>query len=103
MPSFYTGLGEKGEIMCLTCDIDYLNEAMPFDKIFVYMYLETIYECGVDLRFEFFLLDKSVIKKKLAYAKHKVIWVKWDKFANPIPSKWPNEVLKQLVKYGSSA
>ena len=97
IPQYYVGLGEKGELVCLNCDIDHLNEGMPFDRILVQMYLDTLYECGMDLHFEFFLLDGKNIKKKLAFAKHRAVWMKWQD-QKPVIIKLPPEILNRLGK-----
>ena len=76
IPEYYKKGNE--EFVCLGCNIDYLGEAMPFDKIRVRMYLDGLYQYGMDLHFEFFLVEDSQIKRKLAYARYSAIWAKWE-------------------------
>ena len=100
IPKYYTGLGEKGDPICINCSIDHLNEAMPFDRILVVMYLSALYECGMDLHFEFFILEEGSIKKKLAYAKQKVVWMVNEKDSKSSVKNLPTEVIKVLVGKG---
>lgn len=93
IPDFYKGIGVNGEFFCLNCDIDYLNEAMPFDKVQVKMYLNKIFNNGMDLDFEFFLNKDGKALKKLAVAKERVVWVK--RSANKMSiTNIPEEIIK---------
>ncbi len=53
-PNYFKGIGEEGEFLALNCDIDHLQEAMPFDLIVVRMYIDSVYENGFDLFFRIF-------------------------------------------------
>jgi enediyne polyketide synthase len=72
-PEFYKNYGINGEFICLKCNIDYLREAMPFDKIFVKMYLSDVYEFGADFIYEFLRLENGSKSEKLAVAKQKIV------------------------------
>jgi acyl-CoA thioesterase FadM len=96
------GKGEKGEFICLNCEIHHLAEAMPFDKIRVKMYLRKIFDKGLDLYFDFFKLKNNLESDRLAYATHKVI------FANLVdhkfvPKELPKNILTVIKKHVSVA
>jgi acyl-CoA thioesterase FadM len=76
MPNFYRGIGANGEFICLNCEVDHLTEAMPFDRVLIKMYLNKVFEKGLDLDFEFFIFKDSKIIRKLAVARQRIIWVK---------------------------
>ncbi|MCP4716512.1 MAG: hypothetical protein GY868_15435, partial [Deltaproteobacteria bacterium] len=40
IPEYFRGTGEKGELICLSCRVDHLREAMPFDRVEVRMALK---------------------------------------------------------------
>ena len=76
LSEYYKGLGEKGEFRCLSCDINHLGEAMPFDKLIIKMYLDKAYENGLDLNFEFYKERENKTIQKLAFARHRIVWSK---------------------------
>lgn len=76
IPDYYKGNGANGELVCVNCDVDHLREGMPFDRVLTRMYLNTLYQNGMDLSFEFYLRRGSEIARKLAVARQKLIWVK---------------------------
>jgi enediyne polyketide synthase len=96
IPQYFRGLGEKGELICLSCNIDHLNEAMPFDDILVQMYLDSVYECGIDFHFEFYLLRENTLNKKLAFGKQKAVWMRWDN-QKPVVVRLPEALLANLL------
>jgi enediyne polyketide synthase len=95
LSDYYKGIGEKGEFLCVNCNIDHLGEAMPFDTILVKMFLEKIYENGMDLNFEFYKEQKSQKIQKLAFARQRIVWSK--RIENKIISnKIPDELIAFL-------
>jgi acyl-CoA thioesterase FadM len=74
MPQYYLGIQNTKEFFCTNCEIQYLNEAMPFDKIKVKMFLNKVYETGLELYFEFFKENEDVMSKRLAFATHTIVW-----------------------------
>jgi len=74
MPKFYLGAQNIREFFCANCDINYLNEAMPFDKIKVKMFLNKVFENSLELYFEFYKDNSGGVEKRLAFASHTVIW-----------------------------
>ena len=69
------GPSGRGEWFLLLCDIDHLQEAMPFDQVAVRMNLDRLFERGLDLRFELFQMNDGVLGKKLAVARTGLVWV----------------------------
>ena len=98
IPEYFRGAGAQGELLCLDCAIEHLREAMPFDKVVVKMYLESVYECGANLYFEFYRLDRNDTETKIGLAKHKVAWVSRDEELRPVTTKFPPQILKDLEK-----
>jgi len=98
IPEYYQGLAEKGELVCINCEINHLNEAMPFDDILIKMYLDTLYTNGIDLGFDFYLMNGEKGNKKLANAKFEGIWVqrspKDEVYSIELPVKFINQILK---------
>jgi len=97
IPEYYKGLGENGELDCLKCQIDHLSEGMPFDDILVRMYLDAVYERGLDLIFDFYLLANKKIAKKLAVARHELAWIKRDSDDQVRAEKLPKLLIDQMV------
>ena len=70
---------------------------LKFDDVLVQMYLDSVYESGVDFHFEFYLVKENAIIKKLAYAKHKVVWMKWNR-QKPVVTPLPEQLLTALME-----
>ena len=97
-PDCFRNAGREGEWACLSCAIDHLSEAMPFDRILVTMNVAAIYRSGVDLTFDYFLLENNQIARKLAHGKHTMAWVSRDSRNEPITLELPQNVKKTLLK-----
>jgi len=98
IPDAFKGTGAYGEFLCLDCEIEHLREAMPFDKVIVKMYPEAIYECGMDLYFEYFRLNKDSSETKLAYARFKTAWIKRESDSNLNVIALPIIISKEIRK-----
>jgi len=92
IPQYYKN--GNGEFVCGNCQINFLGEAMPFDKILVKMYLSAVYECGVDINFEFYLIDNDYIRHKLAYAQFQAAWVTWSHSKGRMVTQLPLELMR---------
>ncbi len=107
-PEQYRKMDSNGQFVCLHSQVKHLREAMPFDRISVSMKLRRVYECGIDLYFEYFKMESSAKKVKLAHADHTVAWVRIDRADNYIPQKFPgiyavtilNREKQSQVNYG---
>jgi len=92
MPELYIDSQFEKELFCTNCEIYHLNEAMPFDKIIVKMYLNKIFENGIELYFEFFKESQ-----RLAYATYQTIYGT-NKKESFISEKLPPQLLNHLKK-----
>ncbi len=96
MPEAYKGKGELGELTCTDTEVNHLQEAMPFEKIEVKMFLKELYENRLQLYFEYFAVETSGNKRKLAYGNHEAYWMKR---VNDIltPSAMPEKIMENLI------
>ncbi len=97
-PEQYRGMGRQGQLACVDCQIHHLREAMPFDRIAVTMKLQRLYERGVSLFFEYFKVDSSGVKQKLAYGSHTLAWVRVDGSDAYAPQSLPEVYVKGMLK-----
>ncbi|MEW5894577.1 MAG: SDR family NAD(P)-dependent oxidoreductase [Candidatus Omnitrophota bacterium] len=89
----------NGEFTCIKCEINNLNEAMPFDEIQVYMRLDSLYQNGVDFDFDFYLVKDSM-KKKLAYARAEFLWTVRTG-SNVLAKKMPDKIFSYILSLGA--
>ncbi|UCH23035.1 MAG: polyketide synthase dehydratase domain-containing protein [Deltaproteobacteria bacterium] len=92
IPEYFLGTGEVGELICLTCRVDHLREAMPFDHIQVRMALKALKTCHATLFFEYYKLNSHGDKLKLATGKQDVVWVCRDSKKKPLARPFPKAV-----------
>ncbi len=94
-PDFYKDYSGQKEIFCSHCSIDFYNEAFPFDQILVEMFIDRVFENGVEVYFEFSKTEKGKKIKKLASARQKVLFVS---ILNNeiIPLKTPTNFIKLM-------
>ena len=97
-PDCFRNSGQDGEWVCLSCAIDHLSEAMPFDRILVTMDVAAIYRSGVELTFDYFLLENQQIARKLAHGKHTMAWVGRDARNEPVALELPRYVVATLME-----
>jgi acyl-CoA thioesterase FadM len=95
-PELYKGIGEQGEWITISNDIQHLREAMPFDTILVEMSLAERYEYGIKLYFDYFKLDSNGTRRKLSFGIQHVVWMKRDEHGNPHPAAIPREISMKL-------
>jgi enediyne polyketide synthase len=95
-PDCYRNSGRDGEWVCLSCSIDHLSEAMPFDSILVIMDVAAIYRCGVDLTFDYYLLKNNERVRKLAHGTLGMAWVGRDSHNEPQTLYLPSHVVESL-------
>jgi acyl-CoA thioesterase FadM len=97
-PELYKGIGDQGEWITISNDIQHLREAMPFDTILVEMSLAERYEYGIKLYFDYFKLDSNGTRRKLSFGIQQVVWMKRDEHGNPHPAAIPREISMKLDK-----
>ena len=97
-PDCFRHAGRDGEWVCRSCAIDHLSEAMPFDRILVTMDVAAIHRSGVDLTFDYFLLENDRIARKLAHGTHTMLWVGRDARHEPVALDLPRKVVETLMR-----
>jgi len=70
---------------------------MPFDRILVTMDVAAIHRSGVDLTFDYFLMENNQIARKLAHGKHTMVWVGRDHCNEPVALELPQNVVETLL------
>lgn len=93
----------QSEMVCLYTRMDYLREAMPFDKVRAAGFVESVSECGAVLSFEFYRENPNGELEKLSVGRQEIAWVKRDEEGNPLPTPWPEDVLAALTQEAVSA
>ncbi|MGH7171613.1 MAG: hypothetical protein ACRELG_15160, partial [Gemmataceae bacterium] len=88
-PEYFRGIGSEGEMVCLRSRMDYLREAMPFDRIQVVMSIRSIRTCGAVLGFEYYRLEPDGRRQKLSVGTHEVAWVRRDADGVPHSAAFP--------------
>ncbi|MFB2892460.1 SDR family NAD(P)-dependent oxidoreductase [Aerosakkonemataceae cyanobacterium BLCC-F50] len=96
-PQYLRVSNPPGEMICLYTRMDYLREAMPFDKIRVLLYVQSVSECGAVFNFEFFREQPDSSIEKLHVGQQEVVWVTRLDDGSPVSAAWPPEVIQALV------
>jgi len=78
-----------GELLCRYCDVDYLREAQPFDRVRVRLYVESVNACGATLNFEFWRDRPDGSPQKLQVGRQEVLWVTRDAAGRPVAAPLP--------------
>ncbi len=91
------GSDVREEPVCLHSSVNHLREAMPFDHIGVTMALRALYECGADLYFEYFRVEPSGARVKLAYGEHRMAWLTRDEQWRPVAAALPESILNGFL------
>ncbi|GCL51473.1 beta ketoacyl-acyl carrier protein synthase [Microcystis aeruginosa NIES-3804] len=86
-----------GEMVCLYTRMDYLREAMPFDRIRTLLYVRSVSECGASFNFEFFREQPDGTLEKLHVGQQDVAWVERQKDGTAVVAPWPEAVKQSLV------
>ena len=96
-PSCSTLCALHGELLCLNSRVDYLREAMPFDRIEVALSARCVEECRVILDFEYFKLFPENHRHKLAAGSQQVIWIERDARNTPVKAPFPAMIRDSLL------
>ncbi len=97
-PGRFLGIGAEGELVCLHSRIDYLREAMPFERIEVTMSPRHVTECGAVLDFEYYRIEDNGERRKLSVGSQEVAWVRRSPDGTPQPLPWPADLRAALTK-----
>jgi enediyne polyketide synthase len=87
-----------GEMVCLYSRMDYLKEAMPFDKIRVLLYVSSVFECGAKFNFEFFREQPDGTREKLHVGQQEVAWVERRGNGTPVSAPLPPILRQKLLR-----
>ena len=80
---------------CLFFSTHHLREAMPFDSIEVHMSVKAMYEGALDLWFDYYRVDMTGTREKLAVGEHRVALVSTSQ-DSPEVVAWPDRARDRL-------
>ena len=101
MPQQFRSVGKDGELFCARSRLDYLRDAMPFDKIYVTASIQTLYETKAVLKYEYYRMLPYGKKEKLAVGEHESYWVSHDDQGRLITRRFPENVIDFLLEHGN--
>lgn len=96
-PGIHRGIGERGECVTLHSRVDYLREAMPFDRIQVDLRISTLTRSGATLAFENYRIGSDGSRQKLSIGTQDVAWVRRSAAGVPNAEPWPDAVRRALA------
>jgi enediyne polyketide synthase len=96
-PNLFKGIGEEGELTCVSSKIQHVREAMPFDDVVVAMSLRGIHKNGIDLVFEFQKCLPNEKFEKLAVGEHRVIWTRVNERGEKVASPLPQVIVEHIL------
>jgi acyl-CoA thioesterase FadM len=102
-PEYFSGSGKQGELRCMQCKVNHINEAMPFDGIAVRMYRTAVYERGITFYFDYYRVGSDGDRKKLGHGEHSAVWFAPTKENKWVPSALPQNILDALLPEKSPA
>lgn len=79
-----------GQFVTTNCEVKHLREAMPFDRIVVTMQIHKIWRRGLNLYFEYFKLEPSGDRIKIAYGHNTLAWCSIDESDKYITQDMPD-------------
>lgn len=99
IPDYYQRTQSQGEFRTWHSEVKYLREAFPFDSIEVIMSLQSISECGMGLRFEYFRITPEGKKQKVAIGEQFTVWLVATEKRTYEPAPLPHRVKEALSNY----
>jgi acyl transferase domain-containing protein len=75
VPEAYSRDGGGGAIRCLYTEVGHLRDAMPFDTLHAFMYLNAVHKNGMELGFHFFRVMPDGNREKLATGLQVIAWM----------------------------
>ncbi len=91
------------ELVCLYTRMDYLREAMPFDRVQVVLAAESVSERGAVLTFEFFRQEANGSLQKLSVGRQEVAWIERTDDGEFSAAPWPEKVKRGLTTVSADA
>ncbi|NEO45561.1 MAG: hypothetical protein F6K55_16095 [Moorea sp. SIO4A3] len=98
VPQYYRRGNAQGEFRCLSSQVEYLREALPFDQIQVSMALRAVYERSVSLAFEYSRLTSDGDQQKIAVGQHDALWFVRTEDKRFVPALLPTTVRNALLQ-----
>lgn len=98
-PSIYHRRDGSGELLCRSFEMAYLRNAMPFDSVEVTMRIDRLFDCGLQLAFEYFRVESGGSRTKIAYGHQQAMWGKRVAERSYAPALWPPHVREALQRY----
>jgi acyl-CoA thioesterase FadM len=96
-PGCHRGIGAEGELLTLHTHVDYLREAMPFDRVQVDLHLRSLSRKGALFGFDYFRLGAGGSRQKLSAGTQQVAWVRRNPAGTPEPENWPGVIQDALL------
>lgn len=96
-PEYLSGDASSGELRCINSRLDYLRDAMPFDKVQVTASVVELYEDRINFKFEYYRLLNGGGKEKLAVGKHEAVWVSRSNSGEGLVTKLPKVIVDQVL------
>ncbi|MBO3462727.1 SDR family NAD(P)-dependent oxidoreductase [Aetokthonos hydrillicola Thurmond2011] len=84
----------RGEMICLYSQMDYLREAMPFDRVRVVLSVQSFSLYGAVFSFEFFREQPNGQLEKLHIGQQEVVWAQRLPDGTAVAAPWPEKVLR---------
>jgi acyl-CoA thioesterase FadM len=97
-PEAHLGVGAFGELVTRHMRVDYLREAMPFDRVQVELRLSVLHRQGAVFGFEYFRLGPDGRRQKLSVGTQEVAWVRRSAGRRPHAEPWPEAVCQALLQ-----
>ena len=97
VPDCHRGVGERGELITLHTHVDYLREAMPFDRVQVELRLRSLSQSGATLGFDYFRAVADGARRKLSVGIQEVVWARRNSEGLPVAETWPDDFRLALL------
>lgn len=97
-PECLRGTASDGEVIGISCRLDYLRDAMPFDKVYVALSIKKVCETKAKLKFEYYRLLPGDKKEKLAVGEQVIAWAIRNEQGKCILTKFPDKIIDGLLK-----
>ena len=83
--------------------MDFLREAMPFDRVRVVLSVQSVSVCGAVFNFEFWREQPNGQLEKLHVGQQEVVWAQRLPDGTPVAAAWPDPVMRAFVEMPSSS
>ncbi|MDD5276970.1 MAG: SDR family NAD(P)-dependent oxidoreductase [Methylovulum sp.] len=87
-----------GEPLCIKSRLDYLRDAMPFDRVLVEMALKKLWDEGLLLSFSYYRVLSDDSTQKLAVGEQEIVWSKQNERGEISTMTLPKILMSSLKK-----